>query len=421
MPNFRDVLIMQKKELDLFSRKTYIHRNIKLNELDKDIIKVIIGPRRAGKSFFAIHELKIAGNFGYVNFDDESLVHVENYNDIVETVNSLYNNPRILFLDEIQNLPRWELFVNRLQRQGFNIILTGSNSNLLSSELATHLTGRYTGTIVFPFSFKEYLSYFDEGRELTTSEMKEKLHGYIHHGGFPEPLVKGLDYNGYLKTLHDSILYKDIVKRHNIRSIKPMENLSRYLISNSGSFIGFRNLAKLAGLKSINTVMKYLRHLEESFLYFQLNAFSFKYKEQVRSSKKVYSLDNGMIGANAFIFIPGIGVLYENLVAIELKRRELNGELEFYYYKNARGYEIDFVVKQGLEVTQLIQVCYNLDNEKTKTRELRSLIHGVKDLHCHNLVVLTGDYENTEVIEWYGIKGTVRFIPLWKWLSGSDL
>lgn len=416
MPNIRDILISQKKELELFSRKKYVPRAVELKELNKDIIKVIIGPRRAGKSFFAIHELNRLGNFGYVNFDDENLVKVENYNDIVTTVNSLYNNPGLLFLDEIQNLPRWELFVNRLQRQGFNIVLTGSNSNLLSSELATHLTGRYTGTIVFPFSFKEYLGYFGDREELTTSEMKQKLHDYLHSGGFPEPLVKGLDYDDYLKTLHDSILYKDIVKRHHIRSIKPMEDLSRYLVSNSGSFLAYRNLTALTGLKSGNTVMKYLGHLEEAFLFFQLTAFSFKYREQVKASKKIYAVDNGMIGSNAFNFTPNIGVLYENIVAVELKRRELKGELEFYYYKNPQGYEIDFVVKKGLAVSELIQVCYNLDNEKTKAREVRSLLHGLKDLKCDNLTVVTGDYENTEAIEWYGTRGEVQFIPLWKWL-----
>jgi predicted AAA+ superfamily ATPase len=416
MTKIRDVLLTQKRELEEYGKKKYVPRDIELSELSKDIIKVIIGPRRAGKSFFAIHQLKKIGRFGYVNFDDESLVDIGNYNDIIETINSLYNSPKLLFLDEIQNLPRWELFVNRLQRQGFNLVITGSNSNLLSSELATHLTGRYIGTVVFPFSFKEYINYFSDSGELTYSEIKLKLHNYLHIGGFPEPLVKDLDHDEYLKTLHNSILYKDIVNRHNIRSIKPMGDLSRYLISNSGTFLSYRNLAKMIGLKSANTVMKYLEYFEEAFLFFQLNAFSLKYKDQVRSSKKIYTIDNGMIGSKAFSFTPNIGVLYENMVAVELKRRELLGKLEFYYYKNRQGYEIDFVVKEGLNVTQLIQVSYDVDNEKTKSRELRALLHGAKDLRCSNLTVITADYENTETVEWYGTKGSVRFIPLWKWL-----
>ncbi|HLP47299.1 MAG TPA: ATP-binding protein, partial [Candidatus Kapabacteria bacterium] len=220
----------------------------------------------------------------------------------------------------------------------------------------------------------------------------------------------------YLKTLHDTILYKDIVKRHNIRSIKPMGDLSRFLISNSGSPMSYRNLAKLIGLKSVNTIAKYLQHFVEAFLFFEVNAFSVKYKEQVKSNKKIYTLDNGIIGSKAFNFTANTGVLYENMVAVELKRRELKGELEFYYYKNPGGYEIDFVVKEGLEITQLIQVCYSIADEKTKAREIRALIHGYQDLKCGNLMIITGDYENEETVEWFGIKGKVHFIPLWKWL-----
>ena len=416
MTNFRDVLLMQKRELENFNQKQYAPRLAQLKELDKDIINVIIGPRRAGKSFFAIHELEKTGNFGYINFDDESLVGIENYNDLIETLNSLYNNPKILLLDEIQNLPKWELFVNRLQGQGYNLVLTGSNSNLLSSELATHLTDRYISTIIFPFSFKEYFNYSKSSEETTTGEMKAKLHDYMIKGGYPEPLVKGLDYNEYLRTLHDAILFKDVVKRHNIRSSGQLGDLSRFLVSNSTNFISYNTLTRLTGLKSAGSITKYTDFLEEAFLFFKLNAFSFKYKEQVKSNKKIYTIDNGFITSRAFQFSGNIGPLYENLAAVELKRRELMGELEFYYYKDALGYEVDFVVKRGLEITELIQVCYNVNDEKTRNREVRGLLHGYKDLHCGNLTVITADYENTETIEWYGIKGEIKFVPLWKWL-----
>ncbi|MGD2087253.1 MAG: ATP-binding protein [Candidatus Aminicenantes bacterium] len=420
MEKIRDVLLMQKRELEEFSQKNYVPRSVQLKELTKDIIKVIIGPRRAGKSFFAIHELKKIVNLGYANFDDESLVGITNYNDIIEIINSLYQNPKLLFLDEIQNLPKWELFVNRLQRQGYNLVITGSNSNLLSSELATHLTGRHISTIVFPFSFKEYLNYFGNKEEFTTGELKTKLHDYLHNGGYPEPLVKELDYNDYLRTLHDAILFKDIVKRHHIRSIKPMADLSRFLISNSSIFVSYRNLARLTDLKSVGTIVKYLGHFQEAFLFFELGAFSIKYKQQVKSPKKIYTIDNGFIFSKGFRFTGNIGVLYENLVAVELKKMELEGKLEFYYYKNPQGYEVDFVVKKGNEITDLIQVSYRVDNEKTKTREIRSLLHGCKDLKCDHLIVITGDYEDEESVEWFGLKGKVCFIPLWKWLLDPD-
>ena len=138
-----------------------------MKEKDKDIIKAVIGPRRAGKSSFVIHELSGSGSWGYINFDDENLVDLEDYNELIENMKSVYGNPKILFLDEIQNLKKWELFVNRLQRQGFNIIVSGSNANLLSQELATHLTGRHLTTNVFPLSFKEFLSFFGKREDMT--------------------------------------------------------------------------------------------------------------------------------------------------------------------------------------------------------------------------------------------------------------
>jgi predicted AAA+ superfamily ATPase len=418
MENIRDVLLTQKRELERYGKKQYVERNIELTALNTDIIKVITGPRRAGKSFFAIHELKKTGRIGYVNFDDETLVKITNYNEILEVVNSLYNNPGILFLDEIQNLPQWELFVNRLQRQGYNLVITGSNSRLLSKELATHLTGRHLGTVVFPFSFKEYLSYFN--REMTTGEIKMKMQDYLYYGGFPEPLVKDIDYNEYLKTLFDSVIFNDILKRHNIKKPKPISDLARYLVSNSGSPVSYRSLAKMIGIKSTHTIQKYLGHLEEAFLFFQLNSFSFKYKDQVKANKKIYTIDNGYIGSKAFRFTPNIGILYENLAAVELKKRELRGELEFYYYKTVKGYEIDFLVKKGMNITCLFQVAYNVEDEKTRNREVRALIHGAEELKCDNLVVLTGDYEHSEEVEWYGVKGKIRYIPLWRWLINSE-
>ena len=155
----KEILLAQKQELDKKLKELYVERTANLKKLESPIIKVIIGPRRAGKSFFALHFLNKKGNFGYVNFDDEKLVEVENYDSILEAMNTVYNNPQFILFDEIQNLPKWELFANRLQRQGYKLIITGSNSNLLSKELATHLTGRHLLTNIFPFSFKEYLKF----------------------------------------------------------------------------------------------------------------------------------------------------------------------------------------------------------------------------------------------------------------------
>src|SRR3989338_6659437 len=193
MFNVRDVLLLQKREVEEKKKELYIKRYAVLKEKNKNIIKAVIGPRRAGKSSFVIHELSGSGSWGYINFDDENLVDLEDYNELIENMKSVYGNPKILFLDEIQNLKKWELFVNRLQRQGFNIIVSGSNANLLSQELATHLTGRHLTLELFPFSFNEFIRY--HGFEiknvdlLSTKErgfLKKRFEEYALTGGFPE-------------------------------------------------------------------------------------------------------------------------------------------------------------------------------------------------------------------------------------------
>ena len=414
----RDILLLQKRELEIKLKEKYIDRGIDLKKIDNNLIKVIIGPRRAGKSFFAINALNKLGNFGYVNFDDEKLVEVRDYDEIVDTINSLYSNPKYLLLDEIQNLEKWELFANRLQRQGYNLVITGSNSKLLSKELATHLTGRHLLIDIFPFSFKEFLKL--ENKELTKSEIKTRLYSYINQGGYPEPLVKKLDYKDYISTLFNSIIYKDIVKRFKIRSIQAIEDLALYLISNIAKEFSYNTLSKVTKCKSVHTVEKYLSYLEEAFIFFKLNRFSFKVKEQLASNKKIYCIDNGFISSKAFKFSPDISKLYENSVAIELKKTEMKGNANIYYWKNQQQEEVDFVVKQGTKIKELIQVCYNLEDIKTKEREIRALLKASKDLGCRNLIIVTEDEELEKEAKWFGIKRKIKFIPLWKWLLENE-
>lgn len=415
MQRIYDILILQQREIEQIDKTEYIQRASSLSELDKNIIKVVIGPRRAGKSYFTINELSKIKNFGYINFDDEFLINVKNYDDLITSVNSIYKNPKILFLDEIQNLPGWELFINRLQRQGKNIIISGSNSNLLSKELVTHLTGRYIKTLIFPFSFDEYIRFYKNN--LTSSEKKSYLNDYFQNGGFPEPLVKNLNYREYLKTLVDSIIFKDIIKRYRIGTPQYLNELSKYIISNYGSLLSYQNMTRMTGIKSVHTIEKYLNYLEEAFIVFKINGFSFKVKEQIKSKKKIYLIDNGFINAKSFQVSPNIGKRIENLVAIELKKKEIAGELNFYYYRNSQGHEVDFVIRKENKIVQLIQVCSYLDNEEIKNRETRALLNASNDLECKNMLIITIDYESEEEIKWFGKKGNITYIPLWKWLT----
>jgi len=412
----RDILLIQKRELENRLKEKYVDREIELKKISHNMISVIIGPRRSGKSFFAVHMLNKINNFGYVNFDDERLVEVKDYDEIIDTIKSIYDNPKRLLLDEIQNLEKWELFVNRLQRQGYNLLITGSNSNLLSKELSTHLTGRHITINIFPFSFNEFLKL--EDKQLTNNEIKTRLISYLTNGGYPEPLVKKLDYKDYLSTLFNSIIYKDIVKRFKVRSIQAIEDLATYLISNITKEFSYNTLSKVTKCRSVHTVEKYLDYLEEAFVFFRLNRFSFKVREQLASNKKIYCIDNGFIHAKAFKFSSDMGRLYENIVAIELKKLEMGGNMSVYYWKSTQQEEVDFVIKEGVKVKQLIQVCYDVDDIKTKEREVRSLIKASKELRCMNLVVITEDYEKEEKLEWFGTKAKIRFIPLWKWLIG---
>lgn len=410
----RDILLLQKRELEKKLEDRYVEREAAPKNIGSDLVKVIIGPRRAGKSFFAVHVLGKLGNYGYVNFDDERLIDVKNYDEIISSVNSIYKNPKYLLFDEIQNLDRWELFVNRLQRQGHNLVITGSNSKLLSKELATHLTGRHSRISLFPFSFREFLEF--EGREHTQSEIREKLFSYITYGGYPEPLAKKLDYKDYLLTLFNSIIYNDIVKRFRIRSVKGMEDLATYLVSNIATEFSYNTLSRVTKCKSVHTVERYLKYLEEAFLFFELKRFSFKFKEQASFNKKIYCIDNGFVYAKAFKLSQDIGRLCENVVAIELKKSEMNRVMDIYYWKNPQQEEVDFVIKQGRRITQMIQVCYNTDDVKTKEREVRALVKAGKELKCKNLLVITWDYEAEEKISWFGIKRKIKFIPLYRWL-----
>lgn len=411
----KDIILSQRQELESKLKEDYVERKTAPVDINSPLIKVIIGPRRSGKSFFAIHFLhENIQNFGYINFDDERIAEVKDYDDIINAIDIVYNNPKHILFDEIQNLPKWELFVNRLQRKGLNLIITGSNSNLLSKELATHLTGRHSVIDIFPFSFAEYIQ--SEGRELTTSETVARLSQYILTGGYPEPLLKKLDHKEYLSMLINSIVYKDIVKRYKIRSFQGIEDLTAYLISNVANEISFNRLSGVSRVKSPHTVEKYTAYLEEAYLFFSLRRFSYKIKEQLASNRKIYVIDNGLIYAKAFQVSANLGTLCENAAACFLLKQAFRTDSGIYYYKNAQQEEVDFVIRRGNSVEQLIQVCYDISSPNTYKREIRALLKAGNELKCNNLIIINSDTEKTEIAEWFGTKGQIKYLPLWKWL-----
>ncbi len=414
----RDAILRQKKELELRLKEIYIPRNAMIRDAESPLIKIIMGPRRAGKSFFITRCLIEKGIFGYVNFDDEQLGDPNIISDLLNAVDDLYEGTKTLLLDEVQNIPGWELLANRLARQGYNLYITGSNAHLLSKELATHLTGRHTVTTIFPFSFEEYLRI--KGDEFTESEYKGHLEEYSVIGGFPEPLMTGIDRKEYLLRLFDAVVYKDIIQRHKIRSTQGLGDLAHYLCSNVACEYSVHGLSRVTGCRSDRTIRKYLYYLEEAFLFFSVPRFSYKLKDQISSNKKVYCIDNGFVTVKGFRFSENRGNLLENLVGVALKQHELQGTLNLFYWKNPQQEEVDFVIQRNGRITALIQVCVNTRDEKTRRREVNALLKAGRELKCTNLLMLTMDNEEETKEEWFGIQGVIRFIPLWKWLQCSD-
>ena len=414
------ILRDQKQELkEEVKNKRIIKREAEdhfKNILSSGLIKVISGVRRCGKSVFLYTLLKDK-SFAYMNFDDERIIDVDT-NQILSSFYEIYGkNFKFIFLDEIQNLDKWELFVNRLKRQGFNLFITGSNAKLLSKELATHLTGRHLTVELFPFSFREYLRAINFKEDVQTTKgiglSKHEFRNYLTLSGFPEIIVEKEEPGIYIRELYRKIIERDIINRYNIAYKKTFKEIAMNLISNPGISISYNKLKKQFGLGSEHTVKNYLSYLEEAYLILLINKFSYKPIEIEKSEKKVYLIDIGFINHLSLKFAGNYGHIYENLVALDLLRQKsFNPNIEVYYWKNPQHEEVDFVVKEGLKVKQLIQVCYNLDNTDTKQREIRALLKASKEIKCNNLLIITDDKEGEETIK----NKKINYLPLWKWL-----
>jgi hypothetical protein len=367
------------------------------NQPSEGVISIITGPRRAGKSTYAF-QLCAGKNFGYVNFEDERLkVTGTDLNKILEAIYSLKGETDLLVFDEIQNIDGWEKFVTRLASSN-RIIITGSNARLMSRELATFLTGRHMDHELYPFSFREYLQYRKcelTGKDMVITRKRAELYNllneYIEVGGFPLASKLGKE---YLLELYRDVLERDILARYHIRYSAALRDVSKYLISNCSSEISYSKLSKIFGIRGTHTIQNWIEYLRNSYLIFTLDRFSYKLKEQSRAPKKMYSIDTGIVRAIAFRTSADLGKLIENLVAIELLRRKsyLNRGSELYYWKDHSQNEVDFVIKEGQKVTQLIQVTYATSEGNIESRELTSLSKAANELDCNDLLIITWDY-----------------------------
>jgi predicted AAA+ superfamily ATPase len=323
-----------------------------------------------------------------------------------------------LVLDEVQNVEGWELFVNRLQRAGKRVFVTGSNANLLSRELATHLTGRYVQMEVHPFSFREFLRWRGkEFRGTTTTRdrasAKRMLDDYMSTGGFPEVLRNPDLARTYLGDLYTSIVTRDVVARRRVRFVRTFREMALGLVSSYSQLVTYNKLKNVYGLKSSHTAKDYTSHLVEAYLVHILDKYSFKPKEVLASPKKVYVADTGLVNALALTSSEDRGRLMENIVFLELaRRRAVDPAMELYYWRDYQGREVDFVVKRGPRVEILLQSTYAASMDEVDKREVRSLLRARDLMRTGQLQVITWDVDAVEEVQ----DNTVTYIPLWRWL-----
>jgi predicted AAA+ superfamily ATPase len=336
---------------------------------------------------------------------------VEDFQVLFETFIELFGLQKTFYFDEIQNIAGWELFVRRLHDYGNKVFITGSNATMLSRELGTHLTGRFIRHELYPFSFSEFLIF--KGKKITAddfyqTEKKSEIQAFFSEffisGGFPAYLKNNTDV--YLKSLYETILYRDVLVRNKLTSEKELLELVYYLASNVTKLTSYNSLAKTLGVKNASTIKNYLQYIQNTYLIFQVSKFDYSVKKQIQNLRKVYFIDQALISKLGFLFSSEKGRLIENIVFIELQRRGM----EIFYYSGKT--ECDFLVREGTNIVKAIQVCYSFDSPETKRREVRGLTEAMNEYNLEQGLILTNDY--SEIINLNS--AVIEIMPVWRWM-----
>ena len=388
--------------------------------VDSSLAQIVMGIRRCGKSVLCRSALVKAGvAFGYVNFDHAELsdITAEDLNEILKAVYIVYGDVDYLFFDEIQNVPKWQLWVNTLLRQKKRIVITGSNSRLLTDDLATHMTGRFIPTELLPFSFAEYRAWLRRGNARTTVakvELRRDYDRYFLNGGMPESFVHP-DVRRYVETLYHSILLRDVLQRHRLRDTKRFMDTAYVIMNNFATEFSCNRIAGQIGIKNAVTVQTYIHYLNESYLIRTVQMYGSRAYERTRIGK-VYVIDPGIISYfSGFSNIgDGYGRRLENIVFLQLYRMRRETDAEVFYYKD-NHHEVDFLLRRYTQVWKLIQVSYDISNEKTRKRELSALFSAGAKLGCKDLLLVT-DHENGEETQ-DGM--TVKIVDVVTWLEAQ--
>lgn len=418
-----------------FTHEEYIEREHYMGKMKELLhsksITIVTGPRRTGKTVLlkqTINEMVEDGvdreQILYLNLEDYRLYShhsLELLSAVLETYKENVNPKKNIyfFVDEIQNIEAFEHFLrteyNRDTKEKIKFIITGSNSKLLSKELGTLLTGRTSTLTIYPFSFGEYLlyhnvkintsSYFT--LESQKNEIKQMFNKYVAFGSIPEFLDETKPYDR-LNEYIENIIFKDIVVRFKIRNARLVKELAIFLATNTARTYSLSKLAKTFEC-SVNTIQEYVFDLEQAYLFFYLRQYSYSYKEHIKTKSKAYCIDTGLACAAGFQFSRNHGRILENAVFIELKRRNS----DIYYHKGAKtGVECDFLIKEGMHLTNAIQVTESLANPKTQKRKINGLVDAAQQYGLEDGLILT-DNEYDEIVQ-DGICIHVR--PIWFWM-----
>jgi predicted AAA+ superfamily ATPase len=415
-PWWEETYHFKKVKRDIFQHiKQWIKR--------KEII-AIFGVRRSGKTTelfeiidYLIHEQNVnRENILFIKADDDRVEKKELINKALDEYIT-WKNPKgriYVFIDEIQEIPEWQKTLKRiydLEQENKKIFISGSNASLLKEELSYLLTGRFAYFELYPFTFKEFLRAQGITIKNETEIIRQKntirnlFLTYIEYGGFPEiVLEKNKERKEELLRFYfESILYRDIVKRKNIRNVEKLDRMVKWYLQNISTYVNYEKLGEYCEL-STDSIGEYTRYLEDAYLIFVINIFAYSLKKQFVNPKKIYCVDPGIRRIVGFQFSDDVGKLYENIVFNHLKQTGKS----IYYWKGKR--ECDFVIQNKKKIEQVIQVSYNI--HESKEREINGILEAMKQFKISKGVIINQDYEAKKSID----GNTVEFVPLWKWL-----
>jgi predicted AAA+ superfamily ATPase len=419
LPDQLTQIILDQKES--FNRpRRLVERDIHLKPfLSTSQVVVITGVRRCGKSSLLQlikQKLKLGeSDYCYFNFDDERIIRETTLLDqIYQSHLVMYNTEPTFFFDEIQNVPDWEKFVNRMYERGIKLFVTGSNANLLSSEIASSLTGRNKTITLYPFSFREYLKLKEKKYDLSaltthkTSLLIRDFTDYMHYGGFPL-VIQESDLE-IINHYFQDILYRDIISRYRISQVNEIKQIALFLSSNTGKLFSYATLQQVSGVKSTHSIKSYLEYFEQSYLFCYLRKFDYSVKKQIMNSKKAFAIDPAIANRLGFQFTENKGRILENIVYLQLIR---SGKEVFYHSAKK---ECDFIVRDGLKITQAIQVAYELTEINLK-RETQGLLEAMETYGIKKGLLLT----HQMIPRLSATPENITIMPVWKWLLGDHL